>query len=230
MTTVGFVGSALFCVVVVYVYPLSLSTPLFDPDEGLHAVIAQEMVGAWRLSDAETEGTFFRDKPILYFAAQALSLRAFGMTEAAVRLPGFLFALLGAGTTWLLARRWHGRAAGMIALLSALTMAIPMAIAQAGIHDVALVPWTNLLLLCLWESDHTTSGPKRWALLSGGVMATALAMLTKGLIGIAVVGVGYVAFVLLSRQCVVLTWRAVSDSRVCGHPVGQSVVSGDGGG
>ncbi len=31
-------------VAMIYVYPLTLPTPLLDPDEGIHASIAQEMV------------------------------------------------------------------------------------------------------------------------------------------------------------------------------------------
>jgi len=69
--------------------------PLADPDEGLHAAIAQEMVekGDWivpRLLDEP-----FLDKPILYFWAIAASLKTLGMSEAAVRLPGLLFGMLG---------------------------------------------------------------------------------------------------------------------------------------
>src|SRR6267142_5025111 len=93
------------CVVGIYVYPLALRTPLMDPDEGIHATIAQEMVERGDYVIPRYLGVPFRDKPILYSAAQAVSLRIFGMNEAAVRLPGVLFALLGCATTTLLARR-----------------------------------------------------------------------------------------------------------------------------
>ena len=71
---------------VIFVYPLSLGIPLLDPDEGLHASIAQEMVerGDWVVPSLL--GKPFLDKPIFYFWAEALSLRTFGMNEAAVRL------------------------------------------------------------------------------------------------------------------------------------------------
>ena len=74
-----------------------------DPDEGLHASIAQEMAdgGDWLVP--RLMGKPFLDKPILYFWAEAASLRLFGMSEAAVRLPGLLFGLLG-----MIARGWPG--------------------------------------------------------------------------------------------------------------------------
>ena len=89
------------CVAMIYLYPLTLPTPLLDPDEGLHASIAQEMVERGDYVIPRFCGEPFRDKPIVYFVAEAASLRLFGMNEAAVRLPGMLFSLLGCVTTGL---------------------------------------------------------------------------------------------------------------------------------
>ena len=68
------------------------------------------------------------DKPILYFAAQALSLRMFGMNEAAVRLPGMLFALLGVATTALLAARLFDRKTALVTSLALMVMPLVPAI------------------------------------------------------------------------------------------------------
>src|SRR5208283_3687156 len=90
---------------VIFLYPLALASriPLLDPDEGLHATIAQEMVegGDWVVP--RLGGKPFRDKPVFYFWCEALSLRLFGMSEAALRLPGLLLGLAGAVTTGALA-------------------------------------------------------------------------------------------------------------------------------
>lgn len=200
------VWSAAACAAVIYLYPLALATPLLDPDEGLHASISQSMVERGDYVVPRFLGEPFRDKPILYFAAQALSLRTFGMNEAAVRLPGLLFALLGAATTALLAARLYGRDTGIVALLVALTMAVPLALAQAAAHDVALVPWTNLAWLCLWDADHATSRRRRWLVTAGAGACVALALLAKGLIGVAVVFSGYALYLVLARQ---LTWACI---------------------
>src|SRR3954451_1283368 len=78
------------------VAPLVANAPLFDPDEGLHAAIAQEMNLRRDYVTPTFLGEPFLDKPILFFWAEALSLRVFGAREAAVRLPPLLFGLLGA--------------------------------------------------------------------------------------------------------------------------------------
>ena len=84
---------AVVVAIVVFGYPLLLGTPLLDPDEGIHASIAQEMVerGNWVTPSLLDEP--FLDKPIAYSWAQAVSLRLLGMNEAAARLPGLILSL-----------------------------------------------------------------------------------------------------------------------------------------
>ena len=127
--------------------------PLVDPDEGKHAAIAQEMVesGDWIVPRLLHEP--FLDKPILYFWAVAASLKIFGMSEAAVRLPGLLFGMFGTLTTAAVAWRLLGRRTGLIAGVFYASMILPLVMVQLPAHDVALVTWVNLALLCLWEAD-----------------------------------------------------------------------------
>jgi len=97
---------------VIFVLPLAVNFPLLDPDEGLHASIAQEMVerGDWVVP--HFLGKPFLDKPFLYFWCQALSLKCFGMNEFAVRLPGLFLGFLGCITTGIVGWRMFGRTTG----------------------------------------------------------------------------------------------------------------------
>ena len=195
-----FVIAAVASATLIYIYPLSLRTPLLDPDEGLHATIAQEMVEGGDYLVPRFCGEPFRDKPIFYFAAEAASLRIFGMNEAAVRLPGLMFALLGCLTTTLLAWRLFDREIAGFSLLAALTLVLPVMLAQSPTHDIALVPSITCFVLCFWEQDETTDAKTRRRWLLGGAVCVALALLTKGLIGIAVVSVGIGLYSLLARR------------------------------
>jgi 4-amino-4-deoxy-L-arabinose transferase-like glycosyltransferase len=185
---------------VVFLYPLTLSIPLLDPDEGLHAAIAREMVESGDWVVPRFLGEPFLDKPILYFWAQAASLSLFGMHEAAVRLPGLFFGLLGAVTTGIVAWRMLGRTIGLVAAVLYTTTILPTALAQAAAHDVALVPWVNLAVLGFWEADRakTRRAAVGWTLAVGLLLG--LAILTKGLAGVAVVGVAYGGYLLLTRR------------------------------
>ncbi|MEZ6126275.1 MAG: glycosyltransferase family 39 protein [Planctomycetaceae bacterium] len=184
----------------IYFYPLTLGTPLLEPDEGLHATISQEMLehGEWIVP--RFRGEPFHDKPILYFWAQMLSLAVFGMNEAAVRLPGLLFGLLGSVTCGLLAKQLFGKSTGWFATVASMSMIIPLALAQAAAHDVALVPMTNLALLSLWKMEQATDRRSviRWT--AAAAVMIGLAILTKALIGVAVICVGFCAFLLFSRR------------------------------
>jgi 4-amino-4-deoxy-L-arabinose transferase len=197
--------------VVLYLGPLLLNAPLTDPDEGLHAAISQEMVERGDLVVPRFVGRAFFDKPIVFFWAQAASMRLFGMSTAAARLPGMLFALLGIATTGWLARvlfrsagRISGPPIGWVAAGCYATMVLPFLLAQAPVHDIALVPFTNLALGFLWRADRNSGFGIRDSILAG--CALGLSILTKGLEGIAIVGVGYAAYLLITRT---LTRRLV---------------------
>ncbi|HEX5474431.1 MAG TPA: glycosyltransferase family 39 protein [Vicinamibacterales bacterium] len=177
------------------VLPLVLARPLLDPDEGLHAAIAQEMVARGDYVTPTFLGEPFLDKPILFFWAEAASLRVFGSTEAAVRLPPLLFGLLGILSMWLLARSMLGTTFGTAAPAGTAlvygTMLLPLALSQTAVHDIALVPFLNLAVLCLW---HIVEGRRIASNAIGAGVALGLSVLTKGLVGVAFAGFALVAF------------------------------------
>ena len=82
---------------------------LWNPNEPVYAEGVREMTVRGDYFLPYVNGKIYSDKPILYFWAQILSLRLFGESEAAVRLPGLMFGLLGAATTGLLAWRLFER-------------------------------------------------------------------------------------------------------------------------
>src|SRR5262245_14587278 len=125
---------------VLVVAPLAANAPLFDPDEGLHAAIAQEMVLRGDYVTPTFLGEPFLDKPILFFWAEAASLRVFGDREAAVRLPPLLFGLLGMIGVAALGRALFDETTGLVAGLVYGTMLLPLGVSQVAVHDVAVVP------------------------------------------------------------------------------------------
>ena len=68
----------------------------------------------------------FLERPILYFWAVAASLKVFGMSEAAVRLPGPLFGMFGTLTTAAVGWRMIGRRTGLIAGVFYASMILPL--------------------------------------------------------------------------------------------------------
>jgi 4-amino-4-deoxy-L-arabinose transferase-like glycosyltransferase len=209
------IGLTTALVLLLYAAPLLLSAPLTDPDEGLHAAIAQEMHERGEIVVPSFLGEPFRDKPILFFWTQLVSLAMFGMSEAAVRLPGVAFAILGVLTTgWLAATLFshegpradegtprRGRTIGWLAAACYGTLAVPFALAQAPVHDVALVPMINVAMIALWNMaarQHDGTALAGWTIVAG--IALGGSILTKGLTGIAIAGLAFGAMLVVCRR------------------------------
>ena len=177
---------------VLVVVPLVASAPLFDPDEGLHAAIAQEMLRRGDYVTPRFLGEPFLDKPILFFWAEAASLRVFGENETAVRLPPLLFGLAGMLSVVLLGRALFGEAAGLIGGIAYGTMLLPFAVSQVAVHDIGLVPFMCVAAWCLASLALADAPPSYRRVALAGVLAgvcLGLSILTKGLVGIVFTGI-----------------------------------------
>jgi len=180
---------------------LCVNVPLIDPDEGLHAAIAQEMVERGDWVTPRILGKPFWDKPVLYFWALCTSLSIFGSNEIAIRLPGLFFSLLTIAACWYAARKWFGKRTAQIAVCIQATTLLPYASALVAVHDVALVTWTILALIAFWSIPrYSTRREDLWKPLLAASLALGLAILTKGFVGVAFVFLAYLPAALLTRR------------------------------
>ena len=184
------------------------SVPLFDLDEALYVTCAKQMVLTGdlvtpRLNSRphfapDTLTVPFFEKPILVYWAAAAGMRLFGFHEWAARLPVALAALL---TTLLIAAigsRWFGRRAGLLAGMVYATAPMTIADARQMTTDSLLVLWFTLGLIAFWrcrEQERAGSKPTSPLAVLGKALqpslysglfwsALALAVLTKGIIGL----------------------------------------------
>jgi 4-amino-4-deoxy-L-arabinose transferase-like glycosyltransferase len=121
--------------------------PLLDPDEGRNGEVAREMMAGGDYALPHLDGLPYLDKPVLFFALDAVSQRLFGVTEAAARLPSLLAALATAALAAWFAGRLFGPRARPIAALAALVAPLPIAFARAVIFD-SLLAFCLTLALC----------------------------------------------------------------------------------
>ncbi|HVR09468.1 MAG TPA: glycosyltransferase family 39 protein [Thermoanaerobaculia bacterium] len=120
---------------------------LLDPDEGRNGEVAREMMASGDFVLPHLDGLPYLDKPVLFFAADALSQRLLGTGETAARLPSLLFAFATAVLTGWFAGRLFGRGARRIAAVAALAAPLPIAFARTVIFDSALA-FFMVLALC----------------------------------------------------------------------------------
>ncbi len=168
---------------------------LFDLDEGLYATAARQMVesGDWLVPRVGTDAFF--DKPPLTYWAQALSMKVFGFTPLAARLPSALAAALTTWLIWQWAKRRELERIGWLALLVYPLCPLTMGLARQAIMDSLLTLWLTLAIFG-WIEGYT--GDRRWYLLMSA--GAGLATMTKGLIGLLLPGCALVLWILLRRD------------------------------
>jgi 4-amino-4-deoxy-L-arabinose transferase-like glycosyltransferase len=198
---------------------------LFDLDEGIYVSSARNMAitGDFvtpRLNSRphnrpnQALVPFF-EKPILVYWLSAASLRTFGISEGAARVPVALASLLATLAVTAAGWRWFGRRAGLLAGLVYATVPMTVLDARQMTTDALLVLWFLLAMFAF-----VTKRPILFWI------ACALAVLTKGIIGLLLPGLvigcyhAVVWFLVHRRKQVVSPLRAAGKGRALGHVLG----------
>lgn len=178
------------------------STALTDPDETFYAQTAKEMTqnGEWITPLIFGEPQF--EKPIFYYWLVMASYRVFGINEFAARLPSAIFGMIGIIGVYFLGRLLFSRTCGFFAGLTLATCVQYVVLARACVTDMVLGVFIMLCLLFFmlaWQSG------KRYQYILSAVMA-ALAVLTKGPVGLFIPGLTILIYVIFSRQ-----WKKIKE-------------------
>jgi 4-amino-4-deoxy-L-arabinose transferase-like glycosyltransferase len=131
---------------------------LSEPDEARCALIARHMVtsGDW-LAPQLLDRPYF-DKPPLYFWMLAASVRTFGQSEWALRLPSAIIGAVTVVLTGLLALQLFGRRAALIAGGTFAVSIAGLMAARVVRMDMLLALWITASLLC-WVRASLPSRP-----------------------------------------------------------------------
>jgi 4-amino-4-deoxy-L-arabinose transferase-like glycosyltransferase len=173
---------------------------LWEPDEGRYAEIPREMLASGDFVTPRLNGVKYFEKPPLFYWIEAGALRAFGPREWALRLPPALFALGGCLAVYAAGRRLFGRRAGLWAGAVLATSPLYCAIGHIVILDMAVSVLLTVSLLAFLLATREPRGWRRRLLLWAFWTAAALAVLTKGLIGIVLPGLVIGAWIVLARR------------------------------
>ena len=160
---------------------------LRHPLEAKYALAAREMVrgGPWLV--AHLFGEIYPDKPPLYFWATAgvAEMRSGRLDEVSARLPAVIGGLAGVAFTLLLGESLFGARAGLVSAAVLATSSLFFWYARQGHPDQFLVAGVTLACLGLWRS-FGAAGPRRMAWIALAYAAMALAVMSKGLLGLVI--------------------------------------------
>jgi 4-amino-4-deoxy-L-arabinose transferase-like glycosyltransferase len=195
---------------------------LFNPDEGRYAEIPREMVASGDWVTPRLDALKYFEKPPLHYWATATAFSVFGEHEWSARLwvalTGFLGLLL---TAWIGTRLFGARAGAMAALVQGGSV-LYLALARMSTLDMGLSMALELALvgLLLLVGDSGARRERSGALLLA--LGTALAFLSKGLVGILIPGTVAALYLLLRRDWQLLLrarpWWVVASLALFGAP------------
>ncbi|MEO8164928.1 MAG: glycosyltransferase family 39 protein, partial [Betaproteobacteria bacterium] len=174
---------------------------LANPDEGRYAEIPREMVQSGDWTTPRLNGIKYFEKPPLQYWTTALAFEAFGMREWTVRIWPALTGFLGILLAYFTGRRLFGSQVGLFAAVVQATTFYYVAFAQIATLDMGVTFFLSAWLSCflLGMSCPRASREERlWVL--GAWAAMALAVLSKGLIGVVLPGLALIAYSIAQRD------------------------------
>lgn len=197
-------------VLILFVMPLALYIalthfmPLIEPDESRYFEISDNMVDSGDYVMPRLHGVIYLEKPPLSYWASALIFRLFGETDFTTRLYVGLCAWACLLLVYFMGSFLQDRTTGLYATGMLGTSLFFFIFGNFNILDI---PLTFYMCLAIWAGYRHVTGPvnrKAWLYLL--YLSSALAFLTKGLIGVvfpfAILGI----WLVLSGQ-----WKRTAD-------------------
>jgi 4-amino-4-deoxy-L-arabinose transferase-like glycosyltransferase len=178
--------------------------PLSVPDEGRYVEIPREMVATGDYLTPRLNGVKYFEKPVLFYWLESFSIKLFGLKGFALRLWPALFALMGCLVVYGSGVRLFGRRTGLISATVLATSLLYYALSRAIILDMPVSALLSVALLCFLLGTHEPLGLRRRFFMWGFYSFAALAVLTKGLIGILIPGMVIGVWIMLLRE-----WRVL---------------------
>jgi len=178
---------------------------LIKADEGRYGEIPREMVATGDWLTPRMNGFKYFEKPPLQYWATAAAYSVFGVSEWATRLWTALTALAGIVLVWLAGNRAFGPPAGRHAALVLGGMTLYIFVGSFVTLDMGVSFFMSLAVLSvmLAQLDSTPGRERRlWMLL--GWAGIALAVLSKGLIGLVLPIAAVGMYILVRRDWAVL--------------------------
>jgi 4-amino-4-deoxy-L-arabinose transferase-like glycosyltransferase len=183
----------------------NLGRPLANPDEGRYSEISREMAATGDWVTPRLNAIKYFEKPPLQYWASALVFKLFGANEYTARLYVWLCALATLAVVGYTGWRLGTPETGMAAMLALVASPYFMALGGIVTLDMGLTLWTTVTVCAFLLAENAAGRPRdrrRWMIVAWA--AIALAVLSKGLVGIVFAGAAVFFHILVHRDFSVL--------------------------
>lgn len=171
--------------------------PLNDSTEARYGEIARIMLETndW-ITPMHQYGVPFWAKPPLSMWTSALSMKAFGVTPFAARLPGLLLSFGVLGLVWGIARQRGGQFLAMIATLVLASSLYFYLDAGTVMTDPSLLFSTTFIMIAFWRA--VVGQQRLWGYLL--FVAMGIGLLAKGPVALVLMGMPIGLWVILQNR------------------------------
>jgi len=180
--------------------------PLFDPDEGRYAEIPREMLASGDWVTPRLDGLQYFEKPPLQYWATAALYKAFGPSEWTARAWSLMLAFLCLPLTFFWTRRLFGANAAFAALAVLAASPFFLVVGHLNLLDPAFTFWLTAALFAFTLAQtvpYHSRSERLWMLCAW--LAAALAVLSKGIVVLALAGLALIVYCIVQRDFQV--WR-----------------------
>ncbi|MGH7844615.1 MAG: phosphatase PAP2 family protein, partial [Candidatus Binatia bacterium] len=178
------IGGALVILTAILFFHQLGAIPLFDVDEAVFAESTREMLETGDFLTPAYNSTPRFDKPILFYWLMSSAFALLGVNELAARFWPALAGCGLVGITFLFARAIAGLRCALLSALILTTSLGMMVLSRLAITDMVLTFFLTASVYGFYLALHDYTGPRSVSWASLGWVAAALAVLTKGPIGI----------------------------------------------
>lgn len=178
------------------VYVFNMLVDVMDVDAAQYASLSLEMLQNGNYLEVYERGHDYLDKPPLLFWVSALSFKLLGVSNFSYKLPAVLVLILGIYSTYRFTLLWYDKSKALLAALILATTQGYMLMTNDVRTDGIL---TGMVMFAVWQLS-TYIRTYNMAHLCLGAVGIAGAMMTKGPLGIVLVGFAIGGDLLLKRQ------------------------------
>lgn len=178
---------------------------LWSPAEGHYSEIAREMVVSGDYLTPRLTGIKYLEKPPLFYWLESANIKLFGLSEWSLRLWPAVFGTIGCLAVYFAASRLFERRVGLMSSAILATSSLWYVLAHVINLDMAVSTLITCALLSFLVGSVAQPGYKRRFAMWAFFVFSALATLTKGLIGIVIPAMVIGTWVLILGEWNILT-------------------------